>query len=594
MPRRPRLGHADRRRALVVLVLGTAAAAATGAALAVVALARGHLLPLDPLAAFWLVARWAAVGAASGAVLGGAGALATLALPPQGLGRVVPGLVVVLGTGAALWWGARSAPTPWRAFGDPIPYPPLTAHRAPGDAPNLVLVTVDTLRRDHLELYGYGRATAPSLTALAAQGAVFEAAIAQAPETLRSLGALATGLYPHVLEHERAQRDEAGPFLGAGFHTVAERLAAAGYDTAAFVSNWYLMRRNGFAQGFAVYDDQSGMVFENETKRSRNADHVLAPALAWLAQAQHPFFLWVHLMDPHHPYEPTLEGPWERSATFASYRAEYDARSVAAYTGHLKALRTGRSPLRPGELDYLVGRYDAEILQADDALGRLVDRLASLGFDERNTVIVITADHGEEFADHGGMLHGHTCYDELVRVPLVLRGRGIPPGRRIAAQVRSIDVTATLLDLAGVVPDGGIDGRSLRPMLDGGPAPPEAALSFRDTAYVAYRTPARKLVVAFAPYELGTPPWTPWDGLPFMARVAIGRRHRSKVGLWRLDEDARERRNVLSAAPGESRELYEALARHRRAHPPRVVVSAPEAGLDPGAVEALRALGYVQ
>jgi hypothetical protein len=131
-------------------------------------------------------------------------------------------------------------------------------------------------------------------------------------------------------------------------------------------------------------------------------------------------------------------------------------------------------------------------------------------------------------------------------------------------------------------------------MLDGGPAPPEAALSFRETDYVAYRTPARKLVVAFAPYELGMPPWTPGDGLAFMARVAIGRPRRSKVGLWRLDEDAGERRNQLASAPGETREVYEALARHRRAHPPRLVVSAPEAGPDPRSIDALRALGYVE
>jgi len=164
--------------------------------------------------------------------------------------------------------------------------------------------------------------------------------------------------------------------------------------------------------------------------------------------------------------------------------------------------------------------------------------------------------------------------------------------------VQLVDVTATLLDLAGLLPASGespeLDGVSLLPALAAGEPPLHAALSFIDTRYVAYRTPDWKLVAAFAPYDLGPPSWLPWEGLLSMARVALGRPHHPKIGLWHLDEDPREQQNLVGNDAVSLRTLYASLLGHRQAHPPRLVASSAGPGLNRRGRRALRALGYVQ
>ena len=573
---------------------GLAAATVTlglfGAALAVAGLVRAHLPLLDGRERILLVLRWAAVAGLAGVVPGMAAGLIAASVARRFLRWAVVGVLVGATVVPVLLAGRRPPPP-----GTPAVYAPAPEGRAPRDAPNLVLVTIDTLRHDHLELYGYDRQTAPHLAALAGGGTVFEAAVAQAPETLHSLASLMTGLYPHAFDAQVGTRPA---FLGPAFRTLAERLGAAGYDTAGFVSNVFLKEQNGFARGFRHFDDHSGMFLWGPSGRTRRAEHVVEPALAWLADAAPPFFLWVHVMDPHHPYEPATPGPWEDAAHAASHAARYGALSLEGYTQRLKDLRTGRRHAAQGEVTYLVGRYDAEILQVDRELGRLAERLEARGFDERNTVLVVTADHGEEFVDHGGMLHGHSLFDELIRVPLVMRGRGIPHGKRLGGQVQLVDVTATLLDLAGLLPPAGgspeLDGVSLVPALRAEQPAVHPALSFIDTRYVAYRTPEWKLVAAFEPYDVGPPSWVPWEGLLSMARVAVGRPHRPKIGLWRLDEDPREHRNLVWDDPASVRAVYAMLSEHRAAHPPRLVASSTTPGLDARGRRALRALGYVQ
>ncbi|HJQ85172.1 MAG TPA: sulfatase, partial [Candidatus Binatia bacterium] len=488
---------------------------------------------------------------------------------------------------AALGRATAYAPTPEPAR--PYGAPAVAWVRA--GAPNLVLVTIDTLRRDHLDVYGYDRATAPQLATLAREGTVFDAAVAQAPETLHSLASLMTGLYPPTLDREFAQRERRGPFLGSAFHTLAERLAAAGYDTAGFVSNVYLRGDNGFAQGFRHYDDRSGMFWAGAEGRGKRAQHVVDPAVAWLATAVRPFFLWVHLMDPHHPYEPAAPGPWEDAAP--AHAAAYDGLPLEAYTRRLQELRPGRRAASAGEIAYLVGRYDAEILHADRQLGRLRAELAAHGFDARNTMLVVTADHGEEFHDHARLLHGHSLFDELVRVPLVVHGAGIPAARRIAGQVRLVDVAPTLLDVAGIA-DADLDGATLLAGLAAGELPSRPALAFLERRYVAYRTPEWKLVAAFDPYDLEPPSLLPWRGLAGMARVALGRPHCPRIGLWRLADDGGERRDLAAAAPDRFAEVYAELVAERRARPPRAVASVAEPDGDRRGRRTLRALGYVQ
>src|SRR5262249_42676698 len=188
---------------------------------------------------------------------------------------------------------------------------------------------------------------------------------------LHSMAALMTGLYPHVVDHTFELHQRRGPFVDPAFHSIAERLATGGYHTAGFVSNLFLRARNGFAPGFEHYDDTSGMYFWGANGRTRRADDAVDPALAWLAPAQAPFFRSVHLMDPHPPYEPAAPAPWEAAepATFAAFEEAYGTLDIPGYTRRLEELGTGRRPFQPGELAYLVGRYDAEIWQSDRAIG---------------------------------------------------------------------------------------------------------------------------------------------------------------------------------------------------------------------------------
>jgi arylsulfatase A-like enzyme len=535
----------------------------------------------------------------TGAALGLLGALLVLCARRQGMRRALVGLVLLAGGSLTVAAGLRSQKSSWRLLGTPAPYEPLVSRPAREGAPNLVLVTVDTLRADHLEPYGYQRPTAPALSALAREGTVFDLAISQAPETLHSIAALMTGLYPHVVDRTFELRERRGPFLDSAFHALAERLAAGGYHTAGFVSNLFLRARNGFAQGFEHYDDTSGMYFWGASGRSRQATDVVDPAIDWLVHAESPFFLWVHVMDPHHPYEPAAPEPWEEaeSPTFTAFDREYGQLDVSGYTRRLEELGTGRRPFAPGELDYLVGRYDAEIRQSDRAIGRLVESLRVHGFDAMNTTIVVTADHGEEFADHGGMTHGHTLFDELIHVPLIAEGAGVPRGAHVEDQVRLIDVAPTLLDLAGLL-DGssgrGLHGRSLLPALRGARLPALPALSFCERDYAAYRTPDRKLVVAFEPYPSLPAQWPFWRSLTSMAKIAAGPRRRLRIGYWRLGTDPGEHTDLLASDAAGVREAYDALLLERLAHPPLAMASSADIGPEASTRERLEALGYVR
>ncbi|MGH0032030.1 MAG: sulfatase-like hydrolase/transferase, partial [Myxococcota bacterium] len=478
----------------------------------------------------------------------------------------------------------------WERLGPPVDPPPRAEAVAREPAPNLVVVTIDTLRRDHLSLYGYERATTPFLDGFAREGAVFEQAISHAPATLRSMASLVTGVSPRLLDADHASRGERGAYVGEGMETLAERLAEAGYDTAAFVSNVWLKRTNGFAQGHAAYHDAISSVPEGGRS---SVDRMLDAARPWLRRAEPPFFLWLHVTDPHHPYEPSTPGPWEDLAgADAAIHARYEAVRGVDYTRLLQALPHFDPAARERDLRYLIGRYDAEILQVDRALARLAGMLPA-DADGRGTAWVVTADHGEEFLDHGDVLHGKTLFDEVIRVPLVLRGPGIPAGRRVQAQVRMVDVTATVLDWAGL-PAGDLHGGSLLGLFEAPVPEDRPAVASLGTRYCALRTPDRKLIVSYDPYPPGGVSWNPLRALPSMAQVALGRRRREEVALFDLSADPRERHDLFTARRDEARALYADLARERERTPLRRMASHAEAGLSERDRELLRGLGYLE
>jgi choline-sulfatase len=293
-----------------------------------------------------------------------------------------------------------------------------------GARPNVLLVTIDTLRADHVGCYGYARAATPTLDALAARGARFATAIAHVPLTAPSHASMLTGRTP--LGH--GMRDNGGFVLPEQVRTVAQDFKAAGYHTGAFVSGFPLNRRFGLDRGFEEYDDHlpRGSDPRRTAYVERTADRTTDAALRWLEAAGKepgaaPWFAWVHYYDPHAPYE----APAPFGQRFAT------------------------SP------------YDGEIAFVDEQLGRLLAAAGAAGT-ESKTLVLVTADHGESLGEHGEDTHGIFIYDSTLRVPWIIAGPEIAPGRVSVTVARGIDVAPTLLDYAGLALRPEMEGRSLR------------------------------------------------------------------------------------------------------------------------------------
>jgi arylsulfatase A-like enzyme len=346
---------------------------------------------------------------------------------------------------------------------------------------NVVLVVIDTLRRDHLATWGYDRNTAPFLDELARQGAAFEA-ITPAPWTKPATVSLLTGLHP--VHHQAVDRLDRIP---PGALTLAERLRRAGYHTLAMSANGWVSHPFGFDRGF---------------DRFLLADNLKAPLLnrellPHLDRLKPPFFLYIHYIDPHLPYEP--EVAWDGRPLTAAERAHPVTIDEVSATHFLH-----RSPELLARARDL---YDGEIRGVDDALRAVVGRLTQRGL-MAHTVLVVTADHGEELEDHGRMSHGQTVYQELLQVPLVIRSPRLPAGRR-PGRASLMDVVPTLLDLLGIDRSGeDLDGESLAGALGAGPTETPAAdrpflsyLDFVDGTGLSLIRGSHKLVLGKNPYR---------------------------------------------------------------------------------------------
>jgi arylsulfatase A-like enzyme len=344
---------------------------------------------------------------------------------------------------------------------------------------DIVLVVVDTLRADHLGVYGYGRPTSPRIDRLAAGGAVFDNAWSAAPWTLPSVMSIVTGRYP---SDHRVEND--GLRLPDGVPTLAGTLRGAGYRTGGFVAHVYVSRLFGFDRGFDVYED-FGLALPDyrlEAGLEPDAARVTDAALDWLRrQGKEPVFLLAHYFDPHWPYA----APGEDRDAFPS---AYDGPLGADYDS-LSRYLDPRVPIPDEYRAFLINRYDGEIRWTDRQIGRLLDGVAAAGRGARAWVI-LTADHGEEFKEHGSMGHGRQLYEESIRVPLVIAraaagaapaggGAGATPRGgaggpvRVAAPVGAIDLLPTIVDLAGAgtVPER-LRGLSLAGFVaDAGPEP---------------------------------------------------------------------------------------------------------------------------
>jgi choline-sulfatase len=370
-------------------------------------------------------------------------------------------------------------------------------------APNLLLVTVDTLRADRVGAYGYAPAATPAFDRLAREGVLLEDAVVSVPQTRPSHATLFSGRYPY----EHGLRDNAHGPLDPKWPTLATLLRKVGYDTAAFIGAYPVSRSSGLHLGFRVFDDPFGGVRargRREPRSERRAEEVADAALGWLAgrSAGIPFFLWVHLFDPHAPYE----APEPFGSRFA------------------------RSP------------YDGEVAYADAQLARLLERLEGAGL-ARDTLVVATSDHGEGLGEHGEDEHMLLVYDTTLRVPLVLRWPGrLPAGARVAGQFRAVDLLPTLLELLGQ-PAVATSGASRASSLRSGSGLPETA-AYAESLY-------GQLHFGWAPVRA-----LRGEGWKYIEAP--------RAELYEVRTDPGETRNRIDERPQVASGMSAALARHGR------------------------------
>jgi arylsulfatase A-like enzyme/Flp pilus assembly protein TadD len=400
--------------------------------------------------------------------------------------------------------------------------------------PSVILITIDTLRADHVGCYGAQMVKTPTLDALAHDGVVFERAISQVPLTWPSHAVILTGTYPF----QNGVQDFTGQPLAQQFRTVAQSFQHAGYATGAVVSAFVLDRSWGLSRGFDFYDDAfSAETFEKKETGlvDRRAAESVAHAIAWLKKTpRRPFFLWLHLYDPHSPYDPP-----------EPYRTEYRT--------HL---------------------YDGEIAYADHELGNLMTWLKQNRL-YNSSLIVALSDHGESLGEHGEDEHGFFVYNATVHVPLIVKppaGSGIAPGRR-PEPVETTAVAPTLLQLAGVkdAADPILTQFQASPLLNQAASPPAKDPAYSETFY------------PFSSFG-----WSPLHALESDHFHFI---EAPQPELYDLEADPAETRNIAAEQPATIavlRQKTQALL----AHDPFSHHDASAGNLSPDAQEKLRALGY--
>ena len=427
--------------------------------------------------------------------------------------------------------------------------------------PNLILISIDTTRKDHCSVYGYERDTTPNLNAFGAQGARFEQAYAPTSTTGPTHATIFTSLYPiahHVLKNGLKLSDE--------YVTLAEILKTQSYQTAAVISSFVLNAKFGYAQGFEFYDD----AFQPEESTvkwkyweghrvdgsfDRRADHTTNRAIRWLKkdrEQKRPFFMFVHYFDPHAPYTPP-----------DSFLNKLSRKS---------SLKT--------QLDKTISKYDDEITFTDQQIGKLLKTLKEVGL-RSQTLVVITADHGEGLMQHNHMEHGVNIYDELVRVPLLFSWHNhIPMNRVLNTPVGLIDLAPTILDLLDIKADSwSVQGQSLAEALRG-----QVPLD-----------PMRPVFLFRRHYNEGTVGHTWVKGKKFGIRVGkwkyIEGFQENTKELFDLENDPNELINLYDNFPKKSLELASKLQEWKqentRANSNRGQISKEDSS-------RLRSLGYVE
>ena len=422
-----------------------------------------------------------------------------------------------------------------------------------GERPNVVVYLIDSLRADRLGSYGYDRSVSPAIDAFARTALVFDEATANSSWTKSAVASIFTGLWP--ASHRAITREDKLP---ADAFTLAEALGEAGYATTGISTNPNITEEFGFEQGF-----EELMVLGIETR----ADEVTERATAWLRERrdERPFFLYLHTLDPHDPYlPPAAELERWSPGTNAGFAAGTDK-----LVSRLHQTLTHRSEVAETAAA-LEALYDAEIAANDRGFGELLKVLEETG-ELDDTTVILVADHGEDFGEHGVWRHGSRLTRESLRVPLMIRLPGEHRTGREPSLVQQVDILPTLLELLELEAARPIEGESLLPLLAG-----ESRAATDDPAFLYVRSdpPARFGVI--------------WRGWKLVTREGAG----SQGDLYRVAEDPGERHDLAARFPVMRDYLQTLLA--RKLLDRQGALTAERTEITPETERALRALGYIQ
>jgi arylsulfatase A-like enzyme len=431
----------------------------------------------------------------------------------------------------------------------------------PPRAKNVILISMDTVRADHLGCYGYHRRTSPRLDKYAAQGTLFVNCTSPSSWTVPAHLTMLTGLEPAT--HGCVYYDEPGR-LNENYETMAKIFTGHGFQTAAFTGGGYAGERHGMDIGFQHFES-----------RGRHFEDNLKALLRWLDEnGDQPFFLFFHGFNAHRPYLPP---PPYKERFAGDYQGNYNVREFGPWVSQPSA----------EDLEYIISQYDGEIAMIDDILGYFFAELDSRGI-LKDSLVVITSDHGDEFYEHGSCDHIRTLYDELVRVPWIMFGPGVP-ARKVHSHVGTVDILPTVLALMDVQVESPCQGSDQSPRLASESTDSDTAI-FTFTGmmrapfhYAAVRTKKWKLISTL---PAGTPNPHCWE-------CKRGKHRETQIQLLDLEADPGEKRNVADDHPDVVQQLYGDLQdRIQQCNQLRMVAQSADA---PSAeyLNTLKSLGYL-